>query len=350
MQKRVGVFGASGYAGVELTAILAEHPHAQLAFLASERWVGTTADEAIGLRGSPGKLRYVAFAEAMHRARECDAVLLATPTEASLDLAPRLVSDSCRVIDLSGAFRLRDATQFKRAYGLEAPSADLLARSVWGLPELSRKEIAAAPIIANPGCYPTAAALALGPLLARGLVEPDDLIVDALSGVSGAGRRATEDYSFVELAGDARAYKVLSHQHTPEIAQGLAAFAGQPVSVVFTPHLVPVARGILSTAYARLRAPATSAELTDVFRAAYKDERFVQIATSPEAVSLRRVVGTNECLIGVAAKPDASGRVVVVSAIDNLVKGAAGQAVQNLNLALRWEEMTGLRHLRRQLT
>lgn len=350
--ERIGLFGATGYAGVELTALLAHHPHARLAFAASESASSTgggTIEEASGISGSAGRLGYVGYAEAMDLAAGCAAVLLATPAEVSLTLAPRLLSLGCRVIDLSGAFRL-DGDTFAQAYGLDSAAKELLARSTWGLPELARAAIVKAEIIANPGCYPTAAVLGLGPLLRAGLVSPDDIVVDALSGVSGAGRRsrdASSAYSFMDVHADVRPYKVLAHQHTPEISQGLTRFAGKPVSVTFTPHLIPIARGILCTSYARLHASATSADLTQALTAAYRGERFVRVASGPDAVSLRHVVGTNECLVGVACEPRAGGRVVAVSAIDNLIKGAAGQAMQNLNLALGWEEHAGLTHLRR---
>ena len=215
------------------------------------------------------------------------------------------------------------------------------ARAVYGLPEVGasrRSAIAKASFVANPGCYPTAANLALGPLLRAEAIECD-VIVDAMSGVSGAGRRADEAYSFVELEGNAKPYKVLRHQHQPEIAAVLGAFAGRPVDVAFTPHLIPIARGILSTAYARTTRPATSAQLTQVLRDAYRDERFVRVVDSPDDVSIARVVRTNTCAIGVACE---GTRVVVTSAIDNLIKGAAGQAIQNLNLVLGLPEATAL--------
>jgi N-acetyl-gamma-glutamyl-phosphate reductase len=256
-----------------------------------------------------------------------------------------------KIVDLSGAFRLRDRATFEAAYGHKAPPAEQLAASVYGLPELSRAVIAGTQLVANPGCYPTAAALALGPLLRAGVISPSDLVVDAMSGVTGAGRRADEAYSFAEIYGDARAYKVLEHQHTPEIAQTLADFAGFPVDAIdltFTAHLIPIARGILSTSYARLAstktAVKTSAELTALLRQAYEGEPFVRVMDRPEQVSLHQVQGTNLCTLGVRCEPKEGGRVVVVSALDNLLKGAAGQAVQNMNLVLGLDERAGLTH------
>ncbi len=334
MHARIAILGASGYAGLELVTLLARHPDVEVAVAGSDRFAGKTVESLAGLGG---RLMFTGADEAARLAEACDAVLLATPAEASLALVPRLAAT--RVIDLSGAFRFTDGAAFRAAYALE-PVAHA---AVYGLPELNRDAIAGARLVANPGCYPTAAALALGPLLAAGAIGPE-VIVDAMSGVTGAGRKADESYSFVELADDARAYKVLRHQHAPEIAQTLAAYARGPVQLTFTPHLVPIRRGILATSYARAASPTTSAALTALLRHAYRGERFVRIADSPDEVSLAKVVGTNDCLIGVAAL---GTRVVVTSAIDNLVKGAAGQAVQNLNLVLGLEESTGLADLRR---
>lgn len=344
---RIGVFGASGYSGMELTRLLAGHPHAAVVFLASERHVGTSVEAFTGTGGAVGRLAYVGFAEAKALARDCDAVLLATPAEVSLPLATELCPLGVRVVDLSGALRLSDPAVFERAYAHPAPPPQLQERAVYGLPELFRDRLRGAALVANPGCYPTAAALALGPLLQRELISVQDLVVSALSGVSGAGRKGTEDYSFVELYGDVKAYKVLAHQHTPEIAQTLSRLRGAPVRLTFTPHLLPVPRGILSTAFARLGREADAQALTLALREAYRGEPFVRVLDRPEQVSLHQVVGTNVCAIGVACEPEEGGRVVVVSAIDNLIKGAAGQALQNLNLVLGFEETAGLTSLRR---
>lgn len=344
---RIGIFGASGYSGMELTRLLAAHPHVKTVFLASERHVGTSVEAFTGASGPIGRLSYVNFAEARALARDCDAVLLATPAEVSLQVGAELTAFGTRVVDLSGAFRLSDAAVFERAYKHAPPSPELQAQAVYGIPELFRDALRTAKLVANPGCYATAATLALAPLLERELVSSTDLVVSALSGVSGAGRKGSEDYSFVELYGDVKAYKVLTHQHTPEIAQTLSRVYGEKVQLTFTPHLLPVPRGILSTAYARLDRKADAQQLTLALRDAYRGEPFIRVMDTPEAVSLHQVVGTNTCAIGVTCEPNEGGRVVVVSAIDNLVKGAAGQAVQNLNLILGFEETAGLSSLRR---
>jgi len=333
----VGIVGASGYSGLELSRILALHPRVELKLLGSDKWAGETAARRAGLRGAAGKLKYAPQEKCAELARECAVIFLATPAEASLELAPRIFDAGVRVIDLSGAFRLRDSTLYPRFYGFEHPRPDLLSEAIYGLPELTPVR-AGTRLVANPGCYPTAAALALAPLIEAGLLAQDPLIVDAASGVTGAGRKATEDYSFVELDGDFRAYKVLRHQHQPEMAQTLAR------SLTFTPHLLPIKRGILATCYGRLAPGRKPAELRAAFLHKYADAPFVDVLESPDQVTLKAVTGTNQCQLAAAASED--GVVVVVSAIDNLVKGAAGQAVQNLNLVLGWPQTTGLDTLR----
>lgn len=340
----IGIIGASGYSGLEATRILALHPEVELRWLASDRWQGDRVSRRAGVGGAAGELRYLGLEEAGEHLAGCDAVFLATPAEGSLELVPRVLAAGARVIDLSGAFRLKDSAAFARYYGLDHAHPELLAGAVYGLPELFRAELRQARLIANPGCYPTAAALGLAPLFRAGLLEAGPLIVNAASGVTGAGRKASEDFSFAEVDGDFRAYRVLKHQHTPEISQTLSRCAGAPVTVTFIPHLLPVRRGILSTAYARLKPGASGAAVAAALADAYRAEPFVSVASRPEEVCLKAVVGTNRCLLSAACDED-SGQVVVISAIDNLVKGAAGQAVQNLNLVMGWEETTGLTHL-----
>jgi N-acetyl-gamma-glutamyl-phosphate reductase len=331
---RVGIVGASGYSGIVATRLLLAHPHAELAFCTSDKWT----DDLVGARvGMPdvSRLRFVANGRALDMADGCRVVLLATSAEVSLELAPRLRAKGVSVIDLSGAFRLRDAAAYPRWYGFEHHAPSELATAHYGLPELFGPPPNQG-LVANPGCYPTATILALAPLLRAGLIDPRGLVVDAKSGVTGAGRQAKEAYSFTEVADDFRAYKLLSHQHTPEIAQA----CGVP-SLTFTAHLLPVRRGILATCYARPRG--SREQLVAALKAAYEGAPFVELA-APEDVTLASVVGTNVCRIGVAANDEV---VVVLAAIDNLVKGAAGQAVQNLNLMLGWDERTALAGLPR---
>lgn len=338
--RQIGVFGASGYAGMELCRLLASHPRVQLAFATSDRWAGSTLGERLGLRGPLATLPYLPFDEAIPLAADCDLVFLATPAEASARLAPRLLEKGCAVIDLSGAFRFTDAERFASAYGFPHPAPELLGEAVYGLSELSREKLQGARLVANPGCYPTAASLPLAPLLATDLLDVDaPVVIWAASGVTGAGRRANEDFSFSEIDGDFRAYRVFRHQHQPEIAGTLGGLTGRSVSITFTPHLLPLRRGILCTTHAQLGAGVDADRVAAALEEAYGDETFVQLAPSAEAVALKHVVGTNDCRIGFAVH----GReLLLISAIDNLVKGAAGQAVQNLNLVMGWEEHLGV--------
>jgi len=314
----VAILGASGYAGVELSRLIALHPGVELAVAGSDRWASEPIASRIGLEHD---LHYLAPARALEHAVACSAVFLATPAEISHDYVPQLVGKT-KVIDLSGAFRLRDAAAYERHYGFVHRHPALLAEAVYGLPELGRARIAGASLIANPGCYATAIQLAIAPLAKLGL----RWVVDAVSGVTGAGRKATEAMSFAEVANDVRAYRALRHQHAPEIEQGLGA------RVAFVPHLVPIARGILATCHAQL------GDVGSAY-AIYKDEPFIELGRDADDVSLHHVVGTNRCRIGWTVEGD---DLVVTAAIDNLVKGAAGQAVQNLNLALGLPETMGL--------
>ena len=326
---RVAIVGASGYAGQELVRLLARHPLARLTL-------------ATGSQASSAPRRLPALAriwdgevvpldlEAVGRAAEI--VFLALPEAASAEVAPQLLAGGARVIDLSGAFRLRDDAA--RAKWYPATKA-LPAGVVYGLTEFAAAEIAGASLVSCPGCYPTASLLALQPLAAAGLLRRDaDVIVDAKSGISGAGKAPSERTHFCENHGSVAAYGLFGHRHTPEIAQALGC------DVTFTPHLVPLDRGLLSTMYARLTPGTTAAQVTDVLTAAHAASPFVRLTgdTLPE---IKHVAWTNFCDIGWRVDA-ATGRIILVSALDNLVKGAAGQAVQNFNLLLGADERTGL--------
>lgn len=334
---RIGIVGASGYSGMDLTRLLLGHPNVELDFLTSDRWVGQTVESKLGVAVKQGATQYVSVEQGLARAASCEAVFLATPAETSLELAPKLLG-ATRVIDLAGTFRLKDAGLYPTFYKFTHPDPALLARSVYGMPELFRERIAGQRFIANPGCYATAAALSVAPLVKQGLVDLD-VVISAASGVSGAGRKASEEFTFMEIDADFRAYKVLSHQHTPEIEQTLSMVAGRPVSLVFTPHLLPMKRGILSTAVTRLRDGVTAAQVTEAYQRAYAQEPLVKLLASADAVRIADVVNTPKTLIGVTVS---GRRCVAISAIDNLQKGAASQAVQNLNLAMGWPETAGL--------
>ncbi len=332
------VVGASGYSGLELTRLLSRHPRARLAALFSDRWSGEAAGARVPLPEPAASLRYRALSEAA--ALEAELAFLATPAEVSLDLVPRLHARGVRVVDLSGAFRLSDPAAYPPWYGFEHTATALLAEAVYALPELSRERLAGARLVSNPGCYATATALALAPLVRSGLVSRDGIAVAAMSGVSGAGRRASEDYSFCEVDEDLRAYRLGRHQHVPEIEQTVARFAGACGPIAFTPHLVPLRRGILATCTLRLERGASAKDLQAAYQSAYGGEPFVRVLP-PEQVTVKDVVRTNRCHLGVMVDGRA-GQAVAVSAIDNLVKGAAGQAVQAMNAALGFPEAEGL--------
>jgi N-acetyl-gamma-glutamyl-phosphate reductase len=343
---RVGVVGASGYSGAVATRLVATHPKLSLAFATSDRHVGEPVAARLGA-ALDHEVRFVANAVALDHAALCDAVLLATSAEVSAKLAPVFADAGKQVVDLSGAFRL-DAAGTKRWYGFDHPAPAWLERAHYGLPELfGAPPVAslaggAGTLVANPGCYPTAALLAIAPLLRAGLIEPEGIVVDGKSGVTGAGRKTGEDFSFVEIDGDVRAYKVLSHQHTPEMARALSRTTAG-VRLSFTAHLLPIARGLLVTCYARPRSGATTQRVHECLADAYGRSAFVR-TVAPEDVMLKRVVGTNLALVGAAADNE---RVVAVGAIDNLLKGAAGQAVQNLNAINGWDDALGLQGLQR---
>ncbi|HEX8791797.1 MAG TPA: N-acetyl-gamma-glutamyl-phosphate reductase [Polyangiaceae bacterium] len=336
---RVGVVGASGTSGAVAARLVASHPRMALAFATSDARGGESVASALGMR-LPDDVRFVPNASAADHAGACDAVLLATPADVSMRLVPVFVDAGKKVVDLSGAFRL-DAREYPRWYGMEHTAPAFLGRAHYGLPELFGPPTGGT-FVANPGCYPTAALLALAPLLREGLVEPAGIVVDAKSGVTGAGRQSGEAYSFLAVDGDVRAYKVLAHQHTPEIARALSRMV-KNVGVTFTPHLLPVPRGLLATCYARPRAGATPERVQACLAAAYRPSAFVR-AVPPGDVRLSGAVGTNLALVGATADADV---VVALGAIDNLLKGAAGQAVQNLNLMNGWDEALGLEHLQR---
>jgi N-acetyl-gamma-glutamyl-phosphate reductase len=332
----VGIIGASGYSGLELTRLLLGHHGTKLVFATSDRWVGQRLEARVGRASA---LHYVSVDEGLAQAKDCDVVFLATPAETSYELGPKLVALGVKVVDLAGTFRLKNAALYPPFYKLTHAQPALLAEAVYGLPELFRDEVKGARYLANPGCYATAATLSLAPLFRNGLVVADSVVVSAASGVSGAGRKATEDYSFMEIDGDFRAYKVLGHQHTPEIEQTLARVGGAPVSMVFTPHLLPLKRGIVSTAVATLKPGVTQAQVSSAFADAYGGEALVKLLPSPEAVRIADVVNTPKTHLGVACD---GKRVVSIAALDNLLKGAASQAVQNYNLMSHFLETEGL--------
>ena len=332
----VGIVGGTGYTGVELLRILCRHPGVELAAITSRGEAGTAVAELFpSLRGRIG-LRFCDPADA--GLTSCDLVFFATPNGIAMTQARELLERGVRIIDLAADFRLRDHSEWERWYGMPHACPDLLDTAVYGLPEVNRERIRAARIVANPGCYPTAVQLGFLPLVEGGHVELGSLIADAKSGVSGAGRKAELNILLAEAADSFKAYGVSGHRHLPEIRQGLGVAAGGPVGLTFTPHLVPMIRGIHATLYARLT---RSTDLQALFEARYAAEPFVDVMPPGSHPETRSVRGANICRLAVH-RPGGGDVVVVLSVIDNLVKGAAGQAVQNMNLMFGLPEATGL--------
>ena len=330
------IIGATGFTGALLTELLARHPHVRLGALTSQSYLGrTVADVFPRLRAEQA---YVAFDES---AEAGDVAFVCYPHAKAHPVVARLLDRGVRVVDLSADFRLDDPAQYPAWYGFDHPSPSLLQEAVYGLPEVYRQEVTAARLVANPGCFPTGMLLGLLPLARRGALPPT-VMVDAKSGVSGAGRTPTEKTHFSEVHDNFRAYSEVGHRHTPEMAQEVSKAAGFPVKVSFTPHLLPVDRGILSTIYLALgdAVKAWSEEaLYDLYAEAYADEPFVEVVRNTP--SLREVQRTNVCRLALRVDR-AAGVVKVIAAIDNLMKGASGQAVQNMNLMFGFPETTGL--------
>ncbi|MCA9549011.1 MAG: N-acetyl-gamma-glutamyl-phosphate reductase [Myxococcales bacterium] len=331
------IFGASGYSGLELLDILAGHPAVTVVAASSDRWAGEMVAER--LRRWPTDLRFTSHAEVFEATREGQIALLAMPAEASADLAPRLLDRGLRVIDLSGAFRLRDPAAYEEWYGFTHPAPALLDEAVYGLPELFEVP-ADARLVANPGCYATATIAACAPLMAHHLLVPGaPLVADGKSGVTGAGRSTKDELMFPEVQENLRAYRVGRHQHTPEVEQALAAVSGRPVRLCFTAHLIPMRRGILVSVYAPVHRGVSSIEVERAYKETLGGHPFMAwVDRPPETAPVR---GTNFVEVHARVEPRTQ-MVCAFAAIDNLGKGAAGQAVQNLNLLLGLPEATGL--------
>jgi len=332
--------GGTGYTGVELLRLLALHEDAEVVAITSRTDRGKRVDELFpNLRGHYD----LAFSEPdVRQLAVCDLVFFATPHNVAMNLVPELLAAGARIVDLSADYRLRDAALWSRWYGESHASPELLSEAVYGLPELHREKIAAARLVACPGCYPTSVQLGFMPLLARDLIDPQNLIASSASGVSGAGRQAKIDNLLSEASDSFKAYGVNGHRHLPEIEQGLTDIAGQRVQVTFVPHLLPIVRGIHSTLFARLRGD--TPDLQALYEDWYADEPFVDVLPPGVLPQTRTVKGANRCQISIAVPQDRE-TVVVMATIDNLVKGAAGQAVQNMNIMLGLDERAGLRQL-----
>lgn len=336
---KVGIVGGTGYTGVELLRILARHPRVEVAVITSRKEAGVPVARLFpGLRGAI-MLDFSDPAEA--DLRRCDVVFFATPNTVAMSQAKALVDGGVRVIDLSADFRITDIGEWEKWYKTRHACPDLVARSVYGLPEVNRGRIREAKLVANPGCYPTAVQLGLLPLVESGVVDLDHLIADAKSGVSGAGKKAEEHLLFSEASDNFKAYGVAGHRHWPEIRQGLDQAAGRKVGLTFVPHLTPMIRGIHATLYARIT---KERDFQKLFEERYRDEPFVDVLPSGSEPDTRSVRAANTCRIAVH-RPHGADMLVVLAVIDNLVKGASGQAVQNMNIMFGLPEALGLEQL-----
>lgn len=338
---KIGVVGGTGYTGVELLRLLVLHPNVELTAVTSRSEAGqTVASLYPNLRGHLD----LQFTEPdIARLSECDLVFFATPNGVAMKMVPPLLNANVRIVDLAADFRLRDPVVWEAWYGMPHACVDILQEAVYGLPELHRESIAKARIVANPGCYPTAVQLGFLPLLEQGLIDTHHLIADAKSGVSGAGREAKVPSLLCEASESLKAYGVGGHRHLPEIRQGLTKVAGHDVGLTFVPHLTPMIRGIHATLYGRLVVE-DAGDLQTLFEERYKNEPFVDVMPSGSHPETRSVRGSNLCRLAIH-RPQGGDTVVVLSAIDNLVKGAAGQAIQNMNIMLELPETAGLEHV-----
>lgn len=336
---KAAVLGATGYAGVELVRLLTMHPQVKIEMLVSHSFAGKKISEVYPNFRGVLDLECEAL-DTDKVIKNCDVVFTALPHGASKEVIPKLYEGGIKVIDLSGDFRYDDPDVYEKWYGEPHSDKELLKKSVYGLAELHREEIKNTRLVGNPGCYTTCSILGLAPLVKGGLVDLKNIIIDAKSGVTGAGRTTGLDYSFCECTENAKAYKIAKHRHTSEIEQELSKLAGEDIMLSFTPHLIPLKRGILSTMYANLKSPKTTEELIKIYKDFYKDEYFVRVYDSglPET---NHVAGSNFVDIGLVVD-ERLGRVVVCSAIDNIGKGAAGQAVQNMNILFDLDEKTGI--------
>ena len=349
--KKVAIVGASGYSGEVLVQLLLNHPHAELVAVTSRQNAGQTLAQVFPKFASHPKSKTLRFSEpnAEVLAKQADVIFLALPHGVAAEFAVPLLQAGSIVIDLSADFRLKSPEIYQEFYGHDHPAPELLAKAVYGLPEVYREQIAKSLLIASPGCYPTSILLPLIPLLKAGLIKPAGIIADSLSGVSGAGRKAEIDYLFCECNESVRPYGVPKHRHISEIEEQLSLAAQTKVIIQFTPHLIPVNRGILTTLYLAptdhfadaAGAAKLSAQVAETYQTAYGNEPFVRLLEGKALPDTKNVVGTNVCEIAWRIDPR-TGRLIVMSAEDNLVKGASGQAVQSMNILCQWPETAGM--------
>ncbi len=340
---KVGIIGASGYTGAELMRILHLHPRLELSYVAAKTQAGKKVGELYPHLHPYRDLVYEKFDPEI-ALEKAELHFICLPHGESMEVAPTLLKGNAKVIDLSADFRLSSAEVYEEWYGIAHSAPDYLGEAVYGIPELKRGEIEKARLIAVPGCYPTASLLALAPLLSNGCIEGNQVIVDAKSGVSGAGRGLTLDTHFPQCEASVKPYGVAQHRHIPEMEQYLGEMVGSPIGVVFTPHLIPMSRGILASAYARVDGRLKPEDLYELYKDFYQNKLFVVVLQEGEYPQTKAVCGSNYCHLGVKLDPR-NGWAIITSAIDNLVKGASGQAVQCANIMAGWREEEGLEEL-----
>ncbi|MBQ3123932.1 MAG: N-acetyl-gamma-glutamyl-phosphate reductase [Clostridia bacterium] len=336
---KVAVLGATGYAGIEIVRILSAHPEVKLEVLGSHSFDGQDISEVYG--NFAHVLDMTCEELDLDRVAECDVAFTALPHGASKDVIPSLIEKGLKVIDMSGDFRYDDIKVYEKWYGQEHSSPELLEESVYGLCELYRDKVKSARLVGNPGCYTSCSILGAYPILKSGLGNSKNIIVDAKSGVTGAGRGLGLGTHFCECTENSKAYKVATHRHTSEIEQELSKAAGEEVMISFTPHLIPQKRGILSTIYVNLNKPCTTEEVIEIYKEFYKDEYFIRVKDAGKLPETKHVAGSNFVDIGIVVD-ERLNRAVIVSAIDNLGKGAASQAIQNMNIMFGLDEKTGI--------
>ena len=336
---KTAVLGATGYAGIELVRLLTNHPQAEICVLGSQSFAGQKISDVY--QNFNHILENPCQEVDLDEVAKCDVAFTALPHGASKTVIPSILEKGIKVIDLSGDYRYDDPAVYEKWYGEKHSSPELLAESVYGLPELHRDKISSARLIGNPGCYTTCSILGAAPLLKSGLGSTKNIIVDAKSGVTGAGRGLALQTHFCECTENSKAYKIATHRHTSEIEHVLSNIAGEDIILSFTPHLIPQKRGILSTIYINLNKPCTTDEVLEIYKEYYKDEFFVRVKENGFLPETKHVAGSNFVDIGVVVD-ERLQRAVVVSALDNIVKGAAGQAVQNMNILFGLDEKTGL--------
>jgi len=337
---KVGIIGANGYGGVELIRLLKQHPFVDIQLLVSHSTSGTNIKELYPHLSSILEMD-LAQVDVDQIAEKVEVVFISTPPGISKDLVPQFSQKRIACIDLSGDHRLKDPELYSQWYQKEPATLNILNQTVYGLSEINKEQIKDANLIANPGCYPTAALLGILPAVKQGWAKPDSIIIDGKTGVSGAGRKNSLSTHFSEVNENVKAYKLGTHQHIPEMEQLIQSFSGKPTNITFSAHLVPMTRGIMCTLYADLHEPVSSETVTDYYQTFYEHHPFVRVREANDLPKTKEVNGSNYCDIGVHCDVR-TNRITVVSVIDNLVKGAAGQAIQNMNLLNGWDETTGL--------